>query len=88
VIFPSERREVALAAIEAAREEISSRTLKRRSTNEDLGAITISTGIAEHRQGETPAGLVEAADGALYAAKRAGRNRTTLADRPSESRAA
>ncbi|MBJ7412538.1 MAG: diguanylate cyclase [Phenylobacterium sp.] len=80
VIFPGEKSDVALAALESAREEISSRILKRRSTNEDLGAITISTGIAEFRPGDTPAALLERADGALYASKRSGRNRTSLAD--------
>jgi diguanylate cyclase len=88
IIFPGERSDVALAVLEQAREEISSRTLKRRSTNEDLGAITISTGIAEHKHGEPPVALLESADGALYASKRAGRNRTSLADLGSESRAA
>jgi diguanylate cyclase len=88
VIFPGEKSDVALAVMEQAREEISSRTLKRRSTNEDLGAITISTGIAEHKPGEPPVALLESADGALYASKRAGRNRTSLADLGSESRAA
>jgi len=88
VIFPSERREEARIALEEAREEISSRTLKRRSTNEDLGAITISAGIANYRPGDPPTALIEAADGALYAAKRGGRNRTHLADQGSESRAA
>ena len=88
VIFPGERSDVALAAMEAAREEISSRTLKRRSTNEDLGAITISTGIAEHKKGDLPVALLEAADGALYASKRSGRNRSSLADMGSAVRAA
>jgi diguanylate cyclase len=88
VIIPGEPSEVALAALEEAREEISSRTLKRRSTNEDLGAITISTGIAEHKKGDPPVALLEAADGALYASKRAGRNRTSLAEVGAESRAA
>ncbi|MBU1377773.1 MAG: diguanylate cyclase [Alphaproteobacteria bacterium] len=85
VIFPTEKSHVALAALESAREEISSRILKRRSTNEDLGAITISTGIAEYKPGDTPAALMERADGALYASKRTGRNRTTLADEGSET---
>ncbi len=88
VIFPGESREVALAALEQAREEISSRVLKRRSTNEDLGAITISTGIADTKGQDSPAMLVERADGAMYASKRTGRNRTTLADLGSEIRAA
>ena len=88
VIFPGEGRDVALAAIEAAREEISSRVLKRRSTNDELGAITISAGIAESRGGDQPAALLERADGALYASKRNGRNRTTVAELNSESRAA
>ena len=88
VIFPDEGRDAALSALEAAREEISSRILKRRSTNEDLGAITISTGIAEFRTADNPAALIERADGALYVSKRTGRNRTTLADMNSASQAA
>ncbi|WP_337188350.1 GGDEF domain-containing protein [Phenylobacterium sp.] len=88
VIFPGEGRDAALGALESAREEISSRTLKRRSTNEDLGAITISIGIAEQLPGETAPALIERADGALYASKRGGRNRTSIAEPGAASRAA
>jgi diguanylate cyclase len=87
VIFPGESSDVALNALEAAREEISSRILKRRSTNEDLGAITISTGIAERRGDDTPVVLLERADSALYASKNAGRNRTSLAELNEASKA-
>jgi diguanylate cyclase (GGDEF) domain len=80
IIFPGETARTALAVLEAVREEVSSRILKRRSTNEDLGAITISAGIAERKAGEAPASLIERADGALYASKRGGRNRTSCAD--------
>lgn len=88
VIFPSESRDVALKVLEKARVEISSRILKRRSTNEDLGTITISTGIAQSMPGESPAMLIERADQALYASKNSGRNRTTLAGEESEAQAA
>jgi diguanylate cyclase len=87
VIFPSETAGVALNALEQAREEISSRILKRRSTNEDLGAITISGGIAEQQPDETPVMLLERADGALYASKNAGRNRNSLAELDEASKA-
>jgi diguanylate cyclase len=62
-------------------EEVSSRRLKRRSTNEDLGAVTVSAGFADRRPGEIPASLVDRADEALYASKREGRNRVTNAAR-------
>jgi diguanylate cyclase len=88
VVFPRETSEAVVAAMEAAREEIATRVLKRRSTNEDLGAITISTGIAEHKPGQSPAVLIEAADRALYASKRGGRNRTSVAVDDQETRAA
>jgi len=88
VIFPGERSDVALAALEEAREEISSRTLKRRSTNEDLGAITISAGVAERLPSETPTALIERADEALYVSKHAGRNRTSKAAAPAKPKAA
>jgi diguanylate cyclase len=61
-------------------EEVGSRSLKRRSTNEDLGAVTISAGFAERRPGELPVSLMERADTALYASKHAGRNRVTSAE--------
>jgi diguanylate cyclase len=80
LIFPGEGARVALAVLEEVREEVSSRVLKRRSTNEDLGAITVSSGLAERRLGEPVVGFVERADAALYASKRGGRNKTSCAD--------
>ncbi|HEY2710213.1 MAG TPA: GGDEF domain-containing protein [Caulobacteraceae bacterium] len=62
------------------REEVASRRLKRRSTNEELGAITISAGFAEMHPGEAPTSLMERADTALYDSKHAGRNRVTSAE--------
>jgi diguanylate cyclase len=79
IIFPAEGGRTALSVLEDIRIEVSSRALKRRSTNEDLGAITVSAGFAERLAGETTASLVERADAALYASKHAGRNRTTAA---------
>ena len=80
VIFPAESTSVAMSVLEEIREEVSSRALKRRSTNEDLGAITVSSGIAQRAPGEPSVNLVERADAALYASKHAGRNRTTIAE--------
>jgi diguanylate cyclase len=79
IIFPGEAGRAAMNVLEEIRTEVSSRSLKRRSTNEDLGAITVSAGFAERLKGETIASLVERADAALYASKRSGRNRTTAA---------
>jgi len=80
LIFPGENAELASATLEEIREEVSSRMLKRRSTNEDLGAITVSAGLAERRPGENGHSVMERADAALYASKRGGRNRVTSAE--------
>ena len=47
----------------------------KRSTGESLGKVTVSVGVATIREREDAASLVERADGCLYAAERAGRNR-------------
>jgi diguanylate cyclase len=80
LIFPGESSRAAMAVLEDIREEVATRVLKRRSTNEELGAVTLSGGLAERRSGEAATSLIERADAALYASKRAGRNRTSSAD--------
>jgi diguanylate cyclase len=57
---------------------VKSKKLTRRSTNEVLGLVTISIGIARHRAGEGPTELVGRADAQLYAAKREGRDRVNI----------
>ena len=81
MIFPGEAAEVVDAMLEEIRNEVASRMLKRRSTNEDLGTITISAGFAQRKAGETGACVMERADAALYASKRTGRNRVTNGER-------
>lgn len=80
VIFPSETMAALVPELDAVRREIGSRTLKRRSTNEDLGAVTVSIGVAEYQAGEGAMAFLERADAALYASKRAGRDRVSCAD--------
>ena len=76
-LCPAEGAERVAMVLEEMRQEVAGRTLKRRSTNEELGAITISGGFAQRNPGESIASLIERADAALYASKRAGRNRIT-----------
>jgi diguanylate cyclase len=80
LIFPGETLATVTPLLEEIREEIASRLLKRRSTDEDLGAVTISIGLAQREDGESATFLVERADAALYASKRGGRNRLTHAE--------
>lgn len=81
IIFPGETGPLVEAALNAIRTEIASRNLRRRSTNDELGAVTVSAGLAQKRPGETASALLERADEALYASKRAGRNLVTAAER-------
>jgi diguanylate cyclase len=80
MIFPRESAAIVAGCLEEIRLEVSSRTLKRRSTNEDLGTITISSGFAQRRPSESGHSLMERADAALYASKRSGRNKVSSAE--------
>ena len=88
MLLPTENVARGVQAMESIRSEVSSRNLKRRSTNDDLGVVTVSSGVAQRRPGETAAELMERADAALYVSKRAGRNRTTCAENEADARAA
>ncbi len=77
MIFPGEDAAIVETCLEEIRDEVASRMLKRRSTNEDLGTVTISAGLATRKPGETGICTMERADAALYISKRAGRNRVT-----------
>jgi diguanylate cyclase len=77
MIFPGESEDSVMDRLEEIRDEVSSRMLKRRSTNEDLGTVTVSAGMAKRRTGEPGTYVMERADAALYASKRTGRNKVT-----------
>ena len=52
-----------------------SKQLKKKSTGEILGRVTISIGVSMLQPGDDTDSLIERADACLYAAKRNGRNR-------------
>ncbi|MEO8723688.1 MAG: GGDEF domain-containing protein [Sphingobium sp.] len=60
-------------------ERLSARALKTRSDGKEIGKITMSVGVATLQPDETPKAFVERADEAMYAAKKAGRNRVMCA---------
>ncbi len=80
LLFPGETAPAVERILNEARQEIASRVLKRRSTNEDLGAVTISAGIAQREFNEDAFDLVDRADKALYQSKNNGRNKVTVAE--------
>lgn len=73
-ILPETELRGALTVAENIRKSVQSKELLKRSTNEKLGRITLSIGVAELRAEDTVASLIERADQCLYAAKRGGRN--------------
>lgn len=57
------------------RNSLATKHIKRRSTNETLGNITISIGAAEYCGGEEMDDFIHRADTGLYKAKQTGRNK-------------
>lgn len=82
MIMPRVNARIAAQTAETLRAAIQAKRLRRRSTNEDLGQVTVSVGIARLQPGDTPAGLIERADACLYASKRNGRNQITTDTTP------
>jgi diguanylate cyclase len=82
VILPNAPMAVARMTAERVHQSIAARDVKKRTTGELLGQITISIGVAEFRLGESSVEFVERADACLYSAKRSGRNRVVGASDP------
>jgi diguanylate cyclase len=78
VILPGLNLQEANGVAERLRATFDLNPLVRRDTNEEIGRVTISAGIAKFLPGEFAINFVSRADRALYAAKHAGRNRVVL----------
>jgi len=89
VILPNTPLAIGVVLAERLRSAIATMEVMQRSTNVNLGRVTVSIGVAQWQAGETARDLIERADACLYAAKRQGRNRVACtaedaaqADRP------
>ncbi len=74
ILLPGAKLENAVELAERIRSAVEGRRLKKRTTDQDLGAITMSIGVAEMRDVDSADSLIARADECLYAAKGAGRN--------------
>lgn len=75
VILPQSDLATAAEIGERIRTQVGAKKIMKRSTNEDLGTITLSVGASRYVPGEAVGGLIKRADEALYLAKNRGRNR-------------
>ena len=75
IVLPGTTLENAHTLADKIRVAVESRRLRKRRTDEDLGVITISMGVALLKKTDSMESLIERADNCLYAAKGAGRNR-------------
>ena len=83
ILAPNTTRKEAMIIAEKIRAAVQGKRLVRRSSNIDLGEITVSLGVAQRQLAEKSAAHVERADTALYMSKRTGRNKVTLEQLPS-----
>jgi len=75
VVLPNTALRQALTVADHIRRAVMAKELKKKSTGEILGRVTISVGVSMLKPGDNTDSLIERADAFLYAAKRNGRNR-------------
>lgn len=78
LLAPNTDRMTAMVLAEQIRAAVEGKRLVRRSSNIDLGKITVSVGVAQRSLAEKPTAQVGRADAALYESKRTGRNKVTF----------
>jgi diguanylate cyclase (GGDEF)-like protein len=75
VVLPNTALRQALTVADHIRRAVMAKELKKKSTGEILGRVTISVGVSMLKPDDDTDALIERADACLYAAKRNGRNR-------------
>jgi diguanylate cyclase len=75
VVLPNTALRQALTVADHIRRAVMAKELKKKSTGEILGRVTISVGVSMLKPGDDTHSLIERADACLYVAKRNGRNR-------------
>jgi diguanylate cyclase len=75
VLLPKTALRQALSVADQIRRAVMAKELKKKSTGEILGRLTISVGVSMLKPDDDTNSLIERADACLYAAKRNGRNR-------------
>jgi diguanylate cyclase len=81
VILPQTGLEGARTLAEQICRTLARQQVRVKATGRYVGRITLSIGCAQQHWGEPPAELIRRADGALYRAKRLGRNRVAVVTR-------
>jgi diguanylate cyclase len=79
ILLPQTSLTGATAVAEQIRGTVAQGRICRPDGNESIGQVTLSVGVAVAKAGDTMEALLERADSAMYAAKRAGRNRVSVA---------
>jgi len=74
VVLPRTALHDAVEVGERIRKTVANKRITNRRSGDELGRITLSTGVAQYVEGESLSDFVQRADRALYMAKRLGRN--------------
>lgn len=82
ILLPETPLTAAVKVANNLRERIAQKEIINRTSNESMGRITISCGVAEYQPGESVEEFIKRADDALYSAKKNGRNRVESAHNP------
>ncbi len=78
IILPQTELDAAKAIAERIRRQFENKKLTIRETNQKIGQLTASFGVAQYRLGDDVDMLVQRADAKLYDAKSQGRNRVAV----------
>lgn len=82
IILPDTPLFAATKVAEALRKSVEGKEVINKTSNENLGRITLSIGVSQYIQGESITEFIERADAALYVAKKEGRNQVRAAEHP------